>query len=722
MDLPTTTLTARDLLNQCLSAAETQSPATNNSAAAIVTAVNATGHDPKWRAGRARSGKPRAKTGHGRRNVSLTAREVSQATTSIASRPGDRAAKVTIPAGASVAEIISAFEEHNCKTITVSGTDGEPGGVITLIGLLHALAGHVTKQQQTPEQVAQTPATGTLGQFTSAIEQIADSVMITDKHGVIEYVNVAFEKSTGYSRAETIGKKPNIVKSGLHPEILYSNLWATILSGQPFHGTFANCRKDGTIYREQKTISPLKNQAGVITHFVSTAKDVTERFEYEQRLKYLSHHDALTGLPNRTLFLDRLSRTLLRAQRLKQPVAVLFVDLDRFKIVNDTLGHNVGDALLQAVAKRFTSCIRRGDTIARLGGDEFALILEDVATFDNVVPVVRKILAAFNQPCQVGDRELSVNTSIGVAMYPDDGTDVSSLLKHADIAMYRAKEHGGGSYRFYSSQMYTETEERLALETEMRRALERDEFVVHYQPQVNLTTGEIIAVEALVRWLHPKVGTIPPMKFIPLAEETGLIAPLGDLILRKASQQTRDWHERGFRIRVAVNFSGRQFKHADFAAHIGSMLKDTGLDPAFLEVEITESMLIGHTDTTAGTLAQLRALGAHVVIDDFGTGYSSLAYLKKLPIDTLKIDRSFVRDITKDKDDAIIVTAITTMAHTLGIIAVAEGVETREQLAYLRDCRCDIAQGYYLGRPMPAQELSHYLGVFGIPARKSRVP
>jgi len=553
-----------------------------------------------------------------------------------------------------------------------------------------------------------------------AIEQTADSVMITDRNGLIEYVNAAFEKSSGYSRMEVLGKKPNIVKSGQHSQEFFLNLWTTILSGRFYRGVFINCRKNGSLYREEKTISPLINESGKITHFVSTSKDVSERFLYEERLKYLAHHDSLTKLPNRTLFLDRLTRALVRAERIEKQVAVLFVDLDRFKIINDTLGHDIGDKLLQTVATRLRNSIRKGDTIARLGGDEFAIILEDIQKFDNVMPVIAKINKEFNEPCVIDNRDLSVNASIGIAIYPEDGKDISSLLRHADIAMYREKEQGGSGYRFYSHQMSTETDERLSLETAMRRALETgDQFILHYQPQLNLTSGEIIATEALVRWQHPELGMIPPMKFIPMAEETGLIAPLGDMIMRKACEQTRFWQKQGYTdLAIAVNVSGRQFKNKNFIEHIASVLDETGLAPHCLEIEITESVMIQNMQTTMTILNQLRNLGTRIVIDDFGTGYSSLAYLKKLPIDTLKIDKTFVQDITHDKDDAAIVNAITTMARTLDINAVAEGVETRAQLGLLRDYHCDIAQGYYLGKPMPHEDFGRHLQVFGIPSRR----
>jgi diguanylate cyclase (GGDEF)-like protein/PAS domain S-box-containing protein len=559
-----------------------------------------------------------------------------------------------------------------------------------------------------------------INKLLSAVAHTADTVMITDLVGNIEYVNKAFESSSGYTPAEVIGRNSSILNSGQHKTEYFTNMWEVILAGKSFRDVLVNRNKNGSLYRVETTISPIKDANGNISNFVSTAKDITDRFQYEQHLKYLAHHDTVTNLPNRTLFMDRLSRALVRAERIKQQVAVLFMDLDRFKIVNDTLGHDVGDKLLHSVATRLQQNVRKGDTIARLGGDEFALILEDIHQIDNVTSIVEKIIAAFNAPHVVDKKELSVSASIGVAMYPADGEDISGLLRHADIAMYRAKENGGNNYCFYSAKMSTQTSARLTLETSMRRALETgDEFLIHYQPQLNLNTGEVIGAEALVRWQHPRTGLIPPLDFIPLSEETGLIEPLGDLILNKACTQTKIWHDQGINnLTIAINVSGRQFRKQNFTGHIASILNKTGLDPSKLEIEITESVMMQDMPSTTKTLSALRDLGVQVSIDDFGTGYSSLAYLKKMPIDALKIDRTFVLDIIDDKDDAAIVHAITTMARTLGIKAVAEGVENREQLSLLRDYNCDIAQGFFLGRPMPVDDFSRYLQVFDIPARQ----
>ena len=551
-----------------------------------------------------------------------------------------------------------------------------------------------------------------------AIEHTADAIVVTDRDGIIEYVNSAYERMTGYGRQEVKGGTPAILKSGQHGPEFYKKLWGTILKGETFHDVFINRRKGGALYHEEKTITPLKNALGEVTHFIATGRDITERIQYQERLHHLTHFDALTGLPNRALFMDRLTQALARARWHRRVVGVLFLDLDRFKVINDSLGHDVGDRLLQAAAGRLQQCVREGDTVARLGGDELAIILEDVAQAEDTTSVTNKILSTFAHPFEVDGRELFVSTSIGVSLHPNDGEDAKTLLKNADIAMYRAKEQGGNDFHFFSAQMESQSVDRLILENGLRRALERGEFLLHYQPQVDLRTGEVIGVESLVRWRHPELGLVPPMDFIPLAEETGLIVPLSEWILREACTQNKALQDSGFPpLRMAVNLSGRHFRQPDLAGMVARILEETRLDPRFLALEITESILVQQTDTTSTTLRQLRDMGAHVVIDDFGIGYSSLSYLKRLPIDVLKIDRSFVRDITTDPDDAAITMAITTMAHSLNLKVVAEGVETEEQLAFLRAHGCDAMQGYYFSKPVPAEMLGKLLRVFGIPMR-----
>ncbi len=388
----------------------------------------------------------------------------------------------------------------------------------------------------------------------------------------------------------------------------------------------------------------------------------------------------------------------------------MLIDLDRFKVINDTLGHAIGDRLLQEVAQRLTGCLREGDTVARLGGDEFMLLLPGVEHTKSTIKIVQKILETFKSPFYFNDHELHITTSIGIALYPDDGEDAQTLLKNADTALHRAKEQGRNNYQFYTSTMNATALERLSLEGKLRHALEREEFVVYYQPQVSLSTGQIVGMEALVRWRHPDLGLIPPMKFIPLAEETGLIIPLGFWVLRTACAQNKAWQKAGYPpLRVAVNLSTRLFKQQTFIQVVAQTLHETGLDPDYLELELTEGIIMENIETTITTLKELKKMGVHISVDDFGTGYSSLAYLKRFPIDTLKIDRSFVLDITTDPDDAMIAMLIINVAHHLKLRVIAEGVETKEQLAFLRSHGCDEIQGYLFSRPLPAEEFVRLL-------------
>ena len=545
--------------------------------------------------------------------------------------------------------------------------------------------------------------------LSSAVDQTADSVLISDVHGVIEYVNPAFEMITGYSAAEALGQTPRLVKSGQHEQAFYEKLWATLLAGEVFHAIVTNRRKDGSLYFEEKTITPIRNEERCITHFVSTGKDITERVQAQQRLQYLAYHDVLTDLANRTLFMDRLEHALQRAPRTPRSTAVLFLDVDRFKVINDTLGHDIGDRLLRALAERLKSCVREADTVARLSGDEFAILLEDLVTTDDVVRVARKILQSFASPFDLGDRELFVTTSIGVGIFPEDGKSANDLLKSADTAMYRAKEAGRNTYQFYSPDMSARAVERLALETGLRRALERRELVIHYQPLVDLRSRRIVAVEALLRWNQPQLGLVQPSDFIPLLEETGMIVPVGEWLIDTVVEQLARWKSAGRTLRIAVNLSARQFINKDFVNQVVALVQQRRLEPQLLEFEITESILMQNAQNTLDLLTRLDALGCRLAIDDFGTGYSSLSCLRRFPIDVLKIDRTFVRDVPDDKDDASIVSTIVAMAHNLKLTVVAEGVETEKQLAFLRASGCDIMQGMLYSRPLPLDELERLL-------------
>jgi diguanylate cyclase (GGDEF)-like protein/PAS domain S-box-containing protein len=546
--------------------------------------------------------------------------------------------------------------------------------------------------------------------LSRALEQTADAVMITDCNGTIEYVNPAFEQVTGYASADTLGRQPNLLKSGRQGQGFYDNLWKTILGGEVFNDVVINRRKDGSLYYEEKTITPLKDVDGRITHFVATGKDISERMQTQERLAFMAQHDPLTELPNRALLLDRLKQSLAGARWRERRAAVLFVDLDRFKTINDTLGHEVGDRLLQQLAERFQRSVRDGDTVARFGGDEFVILLDDVASGDDVSGVAQKVLQALAPPFQVDHQTLYVTASIGVSLFPNDGDDATTLLKNADIAMYRAKEMGKNTYQFYSADMSSRAFERLTLESNLRHALEHGEFRLYYQPQIDVTTGAIVGVEALLRWQHPEFGLVMPNDFIPLLEETGLIVSVGEWVLDTACAQLAAWHAQGWpRLRLAVNLSPRQFQTQNLVMVVKQVLDRLEGDPGRLELEITEGMLLRHAPATVETLEALHALGVRMAIDDFGTGYSSLSYLRRLPIDAIKIDRSFVRDIPQDADDSAITVAIIALAQSLKLEMIAEGVETTAQRDFLRARGCDVMQGFLFSRPQPPEDVTRLL-------------
>jgi len=443
---------------------------------------------------------------------------------------------------------------------------------------------------------------------------------------------------------------------------------------------------------------------------LSVTRDITERKLAERRLSYLAHNDHLTGLPNRMQFIERLEQAMADADHDERLVGIVFLDLDRFKYINDSLGHEAGDILLQELAMRLSGAVRRGDTIARFSGDEFALVLADMAHVDDATQVAQKILDVFKQPFRISGRELFLTASLGITLYPFDDRDASGLLRNADVAMYRAKESGRNSYQFYAVEMTAKATERLSLENDLRSALDRGEMLLHYQPIADCRTGRLLGMEALLRWNHPGRGMISPLQFIPLAEETGLIVPIGEWVLRTACEQCKVWHKLGYpSLTVAVNLSARQFHRQDLASSIHDILQATGLNPACLILELTESLIMQQADTSIAALRELKAMDMRLSVDDFGTGYSSLSYLKRFPIDTLKIDKSFVRDIPGDTDDAAIAGAVITMAHSLGLKVVAEGVETAEQLQFLREHNCDTMQGYYFSRPLPAEQFEALL-------------
>jgi diguanylate cyclase (GGDEF)-like protein/PAS domain S-box-containing protein len=455
---------------------------------------------------------------------------------------------------------------------------------------------------------------------------------------------------------------------------------------------------------------PVFDDKGRFTGYRGTGSDITARKMTEQRVHHVAQHDVLTGLPNRSLLQDRLGQAVAYANRSGHPVWVMLIDLDRFKFVNDSMGHKAGDVLLMTVAARLRSALRDSDTVARLSGDEFVVILSEHHDEPLSPEIVQRLMDSVAQPVMLGTKEFFVTCSIGVSAYPSDGTPADSLIEHADIAMYRAKKLGRNNFQFYTPAMNEESLERVRIESALRNALERNEFVLHYQPQVDLKTGQIVGMEALIRWKHPELGMVPPSRFVGVAEDTGLIVPIGAWVMRTACAQNKAWQDAGLgRLRVAVNLSARQFGAADLLQDIESILHDTALDPACLELELTESLFMSDVTPAVELLHRMKSLGVNLSIDDFGTGYSSFSYLSRFPIDVLKIDRSFVNDIGHDANDAAIVASIIALAHNLRLSVIAEGVETAEQLDYLRHQGCDEMQGYYFSRPLPAHEFEQLL-------------
>ncbi len=711
-----------------------------------------------------------------------------------------------------------------------------------------------------PEAAAQTGGETALGIFheiterhtaeawarklSLVVEQNPATIIITDTEGRIEYVNDKFVETSGYAKAEVIGRNTRLLRSPSTAAAPYHDLWATITAGQSWHGEFENRRRDGSRYHERALVAPILDSHGRISNFVAikediselkqmidrlhesesrfrgvvsvmaeglmlwsesgalvfanpaaeeifatsqadfpsgtagdsgttrlredgeafpsegwpwvaairdacevrevvmglrspdgslrwilinasplctgdatqpnaavaTFTDITERKAAQQRAEFLAHHDPLTGLPNRLLLRDRLERAIALARRSHGRVALMFLDLDRFKTINDSLGHPIGDQLLKAVVERLKTCVRESDTLSRQGGDEFVIVLGDARDSEAVARLADKIQERMATPFLVDRHALSTSFSIGIALFPDDGDDFDSLTQKADTAMYHAKHAGKNAHRFFTEQMNRQAVEHMQLETRLRLALKRGEFVLHYQPQMDLESGSITGVEALVRWQSPDEGLIAPAKFIPIAEETGLIVPLGKWVMGEACRQARAWQDAGLpKFSVAVNLSTVQFRRSDLVETVINSLVLADLDSEWLELELTESILIQDAEATLDTARRLKAIGVKLSVDDFGTGYSSLAYLKRFAVDKLKIAQPFVRDLVTDPDDALIVRAIVQMAHGLKLRTIAEGVESAEMAEHLQRFECDEIQGYWLARPMPSDKLSAFV-------------
>lgn len=545
----------------------------------------------------------------------------------------------------------------------------------------------------------------------SLFDGTSEAMLVTDQESRILLVNKAFCQITGYSEAEIIGYNPSILSSGHHGRAFYQTMWAAIQEQGGWRGEIWNRRKNGEIFPELLTIGTIKDEGGRVTHYTAVFADISQAKKSEASLDFLAHHDALTGLPNRSLLLARLEHSIQRAQRDNARLALFNLDLDHFKKVNDTLGHPVGDSMLRTIAADIQSVMRAGDTVARLGGDEFIILLEDIGAIEDCTVGVAKLMELFNRPIAVGDKDqFYVTASVGISVYPDDGRDADTLMRNAEVALYQAKSAGRALYKFYEATMTAGALERLRMETALREALERGEFEVYYQLQFDLFTGQPAGAEALLRWHHPERGIVPPIDFIPMAEEIGLIEKIGVWVLEEACKQILRWDAEGFTLpMVAVNLSSRQLEHADLVPRIASILMRTGLEPKRLELELTESMIMRPDGSAGDALKALQALGVRLAVDDFGTGYSSLGYLKRLPLNRLKIDRTFVNDIGVDPNGEAITQVVIAMGRSLGLEVIAEGIETEQQAEFLRIQGCRLGQGYHYAHPMDTTRIAAFI-------------
>jgi diguanylate cyclase (GGDEF)-like protein/PAS domain S-box-containing protein len=527
---------------------------------------------------------------------------------------------------------------------------------------------------------------------------------------IVELVNPAFERITGYVSADVVGRSCwSLYQSGSGHQA-FKRLAALIGDKRGGSAIVRSHHKNGTVVWYSIQASPISDDNGEVTHFVLAQHDISEMKHYQAELEHNANYDALTDLPNRTLLRSRLSEAVAHACDARQKVWVAFVDLDRFKVVNDSLGHKAGDRLLNIVAERLRHVVREVDTVARLGGDEFVVVMRDTEDSNVTTAAIDRLVQTVVHPVIIEGHEFILTCSIGIAVYPDNGDDPEKLIEYADVAMYSAKDKGRNNYQFYDAAMNERALIRLQMEAALRNAVERGEFGLHYQPQVDLKSGDIVGMEALLRWKHPILGIVSPSEFIELAEETGLIVPIGAWVLREACAQNKAWQDAGLgNLRVAVNLSPRQFAQPDLVRSVNQILFETGLSPHYLEVELTENLVMTGVEHSLDVLKDLKAHGIQISIDDFGTGYSSLSYLKRFPIDVLKIDKSFVHDIASDPDDETVVASIISLAHSLKLHVIAEGVESYDQLAFLERHGCDEIQGYYFSRPVPPIKFAQML-------------
>jgi diguanylate cyclase (GGDEF)-like protein/PAS domain S-box-containing protein len=555
----------------------------------------------------------------------------------------------------------------------------------------------------------------------SIFENVHEGIMLTSSDGTILDVNDAFLDMMGYTRREVVGGQPSILRSSHHEDAFYAQMWEQLEQTGRWSNEIWNRRKGGEVVPFLLSISTMRLRNGRTDKYIAVYNDITEIKKSQEKIRHSAYHDALTGLPNRNLLTDRLDMAISSATRTGESFALLFIDLDRFKLVNDSLGHFVGDRVLRQVARSLGESMRQGDTVARWGGDEFVMLVSRIKKPEEAATVARRILRALGQPMRIDDHDILVTPSIGISLFPGDGDTPDDLLRNADLALYSAKEQGKSSFRFFRSDLEKDSLDRMQLEMELRQAIEREEFEVFFQPQVRISTGEVSGAEALVRWRHPERGLLPPGDFIPLAEETGLIVPIGEQVIRQACTQWKAWSSERLvtNQRLAINISARQFERSDFIDSVLAILKEIKMDPRLLEFEITESVLVEERERTIEKIHTLQDWGMTVSLDDFGTGYSSLSYLSGIRFDVLKIDRRFIVNIPENDDNAAITSAIIAMARSLDIDVIAEGVEKKRQVDFLRRHGCNRIQGFIHSRPVPAGEFRRIGGVAPVWLRRT---
>ncbi|MCZ4304139.1 EAL domain-containing protein [Zoogloeaceae bacterium G21618-S1] len=635
----------------------------------------------------------------------IAERAGSRSVGELASRP-----MITVSEDASLYHVRCMLTDRRVRHVGVMRRDGSLADLVSFTDILSGMElayVHELQHALRERDMALNASQRNLHLAEKVIESSLEGILITDEKSRIISVNPAFTRLTGYRLEEVVGRNPSLLNSGRQGPDFYREMWVKLSAEGQWQGEIWNRRKSGELYPELLTITAIKDRDGTLTNYAAVFSDISQLKENEAHIRHLAYFDPLTGLPNRRLLEDRLQVALAHAHRNRNRAAVLFIDLDRFKRINDSLGHEVGDQLLMEIARRLRACLREDDTVARMGGDEFIVVLSDLTDPDHAAHTATRIIESLRRPVQVDAHELTVTTSVGISIFPDDSCDPVALIKNADTAMYRAKDEGRNAFQLYQPAMNARSLEHLALESALHRALAREELVLHYQPLVDIRAGRTAAAEALLRWRHPELGLVPPADIIPLAEETGLIVPIGEWVLRTACLQHARWREGGHgELRMLVNISARQFQDKGFTAMVARVIADTGMPATQLTLELTETMLMEGSERIIGVLEGLRALGVRLALDDFGTGYSSLAYLKRFPIDELKIDRLFIRDIDRNENDAAIAEAIIKLAHSLGLSVVAEGVESAAQLAILARHGCDLAQGFHFSQPVEAGQFA----------------